>query len=1532
MEKSMIKNRWIFTLCLILMTLCCLSYGVYSLIKADFSASGTIEYNAYFDLDMKAEVLGSTTTISPYYATTTYQTTAKSDSTRQQYNQNDLTDTSWKLSDLIPSDLTFGSTEEIIVKLSITNYAPYPIDIDLTQLSSDSNLYTEVNNTGYIYAYNKNVAASPADTEYITIRFTPKSSSATVKKSSVNFSFKLKFSDRFEATASELTYTTSSSTATISAYTGSKETCVLPRVLTVGSTNYTPALKVGTSSAAGVTLPSTTKKLIVPGTISTISNYAFTKNTNLTDITLCAGVKTLGSYAYQGCTALTNIEIANDDFRLQSVSVKTIGYGAFSGCTALGMIVIPNSIGEIGIEAFKGCTSLTNVYLPSGTAYLSRDCFNSCSSLSSIRLGSSIRSIENNPLTNCNNLSVIEVCSNNSKYGSENSNAIIDLTTKELVVGCKTTIIPTIVTTIGAEAFKNCTSLQTITLSSSVNAINNMAFLGCSNLTKVTVSGTLKTIQSSAFSGCVKLSSISSLGSVKTISSYAFNNCTSLTSITLPTTVTSIENSAFYNCSGITSIVLPKVLSSIGNSAFGGCSSLTSVTFYNTQGWTATSNGSTRSIDSTALSNKSTAATYLKSTYSTYTWECSTLDASAYSNLTFTNYSGNYASVKAKRSDTTTAVSFDDLQIPSKVAINGKTCTVNKIEDEAFSYCSMTSVELPDTITEIGDSAFMESGGSFTEIIIPSNVKVIPTQCFLMNSSITKVILPEGLEEINPLAFAMGSLKDLVFGCPTGWQTSDGSKVFTTEELSDSANVASIYLNQYFSYTWQQTLKDPDYYTNLAFNIISSTECEVKAKSTSISGDIVIPSAIKIDGSVYTVSQIANDGFNGCGEITSITIPETITVIGYKAFYICRKVTEIQLPSKLETIGDGAFEGFSGITSIVIPASVTSIGKDAFASCSALVNISVESGNTVYDSRNNCNALIESSTNTLLAGSSNTVIPDDIEVIGPAAFQWKSNMPSTMSLPYKLKTISDSAFLGTGINSIVIPTGVTTIGANAFAQSGISSVTFGSIAGWKAGSTSLSASNIANRSTAATYLKTTYVSSIWTRDTSASGSSSDYSATFKFTIISSSAKTAMVEAASTSISGDIAIPSSVTIGSTTYSITQVGSFSNCTGITSLKLADSITTINASAFNGCSNIAGKIIIPESVTAVGASAFEYCSKITSVVFENPKTTIGNYAFVDCTSLTSIDLPKNLETISTGLLANCTALTALTIPAKVTKIEVEAFVASGLKTLTIPISVTYMGYGIVNNCTSLTTVTFEMTYGWRAGSVSISPDSLANGVTAKNLLYNDYVTENWACEVTPDVFADKFIFTIISTTDKTAAVKSAEDTTKNPAVKIASGNLVIPAYIKINGVIYTVKYISDNGFEGCTNLTTISIPSTVVNIGADTFAGCTGLRGVNLAEGVQIIGSNSFKNCTALTSVSIPTSVTTISPNAFSGCINLSKVKLEIVDSSNSRLYYWQIGAGSTTVYECTLFASEENTAKMLTSTFQNSTWTLKRKNLI
>lgn len=212
--------------------------------------------------------------------------------------------------------------------------------------------------------------------------------------------------------------------------------------------------------------------------------------------------------------------------------MTSIGKGAFSGCSLMTFIDIPNSMMSIGEGAFQGCKGLTSITIPTN-----------------------VTSIAGNVFIGCSSLATITVERGNIKYDSrDNCNAIIETSTNTLITGCKSTTIPTSVTSIGGSAFNGCSDLTSLAIPNSVTSIGNGAFAFCSGLTSITIPNSVTVIGNSAFSYCTSLTSITIPNSVTVIRSFTFFGCSGLTSITIPNSVMGIDMQAFVDCGSLKEI------------------------------------------------------------------------------------------------------------------------------------------------------------------------------------------------------------------------------------------------------------------------------------------------------------------------------------------------------------------------------------------------------------------------------------------------------------------------------------------------------------------------------------------------------------------------------------------------------------------------------------------------------------------------------------------------------------------------------------------------------------------------------------------------------------------------------------------------------------------------------------------------------------------------------------------------------------------------------------------------------------------
>ena len=213
---------------------------------------------------------------------------------------------------------------------------------------------------------------------------------------------------------------------------------------------------------------------------------------------------------------------------------------------------------------------------------------------------------------------------------------------------------------------------------------------------------------------------------------------------------------------------------------------------------------------------------------------------------------------------------------------------------------------------------------------------------------------------------------------------------------------------------------------------INGKDVTVTSGDKEYAGDVKIPSKVEHGGVAYDVTAIGQDAFFKCENLKSIFIPECVTSIGDRAFCGCNGLTALSFNEGLKSIGYYAFSDCNKLTSIRIPANITNIQYGAFAANSSLKEIVVDEKNKVYDSREGCNAIIETSTNTLIVGCQTTTIPNSVTALGRSAFFYCQALEG-ITIPESVVSIDNFAFYRcTKLASINIPGNVATIGPYAF--------------------------------------------------------------------------------------------------------------------------------------------------------------------------------------------------------------------------------------------------------------------------------------------------------------------------------------------------------------------------------------------------------------------------------------------------------------------------------------------------------------------
>ena len=1164
------------------------------------------------------------------------------------------------------------------------------------------------------------------------------------------------------------------------------------------------------------------------------------------EVSIPKGVKTIGGYAFNGCTSLVKLSIPK--------AVTEIRGGAFEGCTALKEVryggtqaewfmlnafsglsenvtvhcsdgdfvppaktateyAIPDSVTEIGSYAFSGCTSLAKVTIPASVTEISSTAFEGCAALKEVRYGGTqmqwfmLKGSRRVPA------GTVVHCSDGDTQAE--ANAADEVVIPEGVTKLDSEMfgddksfskvaIPASVTEIGELAFSGCKSLASVTIPASVTEIGDCAFSACESLVSVTIPASVTEIGRHAFSGCTSLASVTIPEGVTEIGRHVFSGCTSLASVTIPEGVTEIGEYVFYYCKSLASVSIPEGVTKIGEEAFNACTALKEVHYAGTkEQWADVEKGDDWYRYTPAQEVRCSDGTV---ELPAYRIEDGVLKAW---------YRGDSEPV-----------------IPEGVT---------KIGDEAFSGCtSLASVTIPEGVTEIGEYAF--SGcTALASVSIPASVTTIGEDAFKACTALKEVRYGGTKAQWFTRKLFWRFYGDVVVQCSDGEGISKGmTEVVIPEGVTEIGDRA------FYGYTALASVTIPEGVTVIGESAFS---------------DRTALASVTIPGSV---TKIGSSAFSGCTALTSVSIPDSVTEIGYGAFEGCTSLAKVTIPEGVSEISSGTFEGCTALkevryggtqaqwfmlnvfkqlpasatvhcsdgdavnpktaTEYVIPEGVTEIDDEAFKGCTSLKFVTICEGVTKIGTYWNSIGAFEGCTalaSVSIPGSVTTIearafkgctalkevryggtkaqwftnwffkrFPDDVTVHCSDGDGFSRSMTEVV-IPEGVTEIGGSAFEGcVSLTSVTIPEGVTKIGGGSYNKEGAFS-----------GCTALASVSIPASVTEIG--GNAFYNCMAIKEIRYGGTQAQWC--FMLNGFKSVPKNVTVRCSD----GDAQpISKDATEISIPKGVTEIGSsmFSGRTSLVSVSIPEGVTKIGENAFRGCTALAS-VSIPGSVTEIDDYAFQGCTSLTSVSIPDSVTEIGENAFRDCTSLASVSIPSSVTEIGSLAFYGCTALASVTIPEGVTEIGDGAFYrCTALASVTIPDSVTEIGGSAFFCCKSLISV------------------SIPEGVSK---------------------------------------IAGARYGTFESCTSLAS--VSIPN---------SVTEIGERAFSGCTSLTSVAIPDSVTAIGEMAF-GCTSLASVSIPEGVTEIDKSAFTS-TELASVTIPASVTYIGEEAFEDCTSLKEIR--------------------------------------------------------
>ena len=1169
-----------------------------------------------------------------------------------------------------------------------------------------------------------------------------------------------------------------------------------------------------------------------------IADNAFAGCTDVTEVVIPSSVAKVGQNAFNGCTALTRVTIRNE--------FCDIGDGAFAGCTSLVHVALPKHVSSLGTGVFEGCTGLATINLPSVISTLPSKTFYGCTSLASITLPRTLKTIESSAFAYCTSLNNV--------------------------------VIPNSVTRLGSNVFYSCTGLTHVTLSQNLSSLDG-TFLGCTALTTVNIPLKVTTMYST-FKGCTNLTSINIPPMVNEIGYETFAGCSSLSHIDLPNSLTKIGIRAFSN-TALTSVVLPSTVTRIEGNAFEGCTGLMSVTCRNLNP-PYMSNSEGFAAETYGLAALNIPAVSVTRYQNANWWKLfENIEGKVAYNTTYDFVADEFIYLITGSNTVSVCGGNDDateLTIPSTVTSNGVTYTVTGIASYAFMGSRITSLNLPSTLTTIGEKAFSGCDG-LTTLTIPENVTSIGANAFEGLNNLSRIEwnarecwtsgIPYSVYQYGKYyghydyEYYMADYNDVKTSL-TQLIIGDQVKVLP-DGLAACSQITSIDLPESLEVIGDNTFYMCGLLTSVTIpvNVVDMgvhafCNCEAltsltwNARSCPSYGGLYYPITYDYDyptgydddthegSSSLTQITIGDQvellpaNFARSSSITSIQLPASLRIIGDYAFLNCWNVVgSLIIGDEVTEIGVGAFGGCARVTSMTVGRNVASIGKGAFGMGSEYNSSDyyVESVPSMNLTSLVWNARQCETAGNLQYGSLNMLqIDDHVEVL-PDGFGCNTYGLTSVDLPSSLRVIGNRVFkYCPWIQELTLPSTVTAIGDEAFYN--------------------------------CSQLRTV---------TLPEG-------------LKSVGSSAFVECYALS---DLTLPNTLeTIGPK--------AFSNCGKLIRLDLPASVTDFGNQAFSGCSSMAAIVVddqnpvydsrdncnavirtadneilltcknttIPSGITAINDYAFYQNNNLTGIDIPSTVVYVGKYAFAGCYNLTSITLPNSVTTLGEHAFEGCSGLKTVNLSQSLDTIQPFTFCwCDSLSSITIPNSVKRIGNSAFYGCRHLTSVTLSQSV------TQLEPYTFA------------YCNQLTGIEIPASV--SSISRSTFDDTDLNAVVVDSENTVFdsrdncNAIIETASNNLYMG--FDSSFIPATVTSIGDSAFLNKYGLQQIVIPNSVKTIGNSAFDGCGGLKSIEIGSSVKVIGTSNFRFCSRLESLVIPNTVDSIGYQAFEYCRRLKDLTL-------------------------------------------------------